>query len=202
MSKIKELKRLRKHGHSINELVDKLQIPKTTVWHHVHGVRVLSKYAALLKAKRGGSIIRRQKNLELAKETAEKLLNGSERELVVAFSMLYWGEGSKNACEFINSDGRIIEVYLKILRRVFKIDEDLIRATLRIFTGMNRVECLNHWSEITNIPKRKFIVRLNDGGTRGKTRYGMCRITVRKGAKTLKIVHSLIGQIHKDILEK
>lgn len=200
--KIKELKRLRKRGYSINELVDKLRIPKTTVWHHVHGVKVLPKYVALLKAKRGGSIKRRQKSLELAREAAEKILNGSDRELVVAFSMLYWGEGSKNTCEFISSDGRIIQVYLKILRRVFKINEDLIKATLRIFTGMNRTGCLNYWSGITNIPKRKFKVRLNDGGTRGKTRYGMCRITVRKGAKTLKVIHSLIEQIHKEILEK
>jgi hypothetical protein len=200
--KIKELKRLRKNGYSINELVDKLRIPKTTVWHHVHSIKVLPKYSALLKAKRGGSIVRRQKSLELAREAAEILLNSPERELVVAFSMLYWGEGSKNACEFINSDGRIIEVYLKILRRVFNIDESLIRATMRIFTGMNRAECLNYWSKITNIPKREFVIRLNDGGTRGKTRYGMCRITVRKGAKTLKIVHSLIEQIHKEISEK
>lgn len=202
LSKIKKLKRLRKRGYSINELVDRLRIPKTTVWHHVQGVKVLPKYIASLKAKRGGSIKRRQKNLELAMKVAEKMLNGRDRELIVAFSMLYWGEGSKNTCEFINSDGRIIQIYLKILRKVFKIDEDLIKATLRIFSGVNKTECLNYWSGITNISKRKFKVRFNDGGTRGKTKYGMCRITVRKGAKTLKVIHSLIEQIHKEILGK
>jgi biotin operon repressor len=201
LSKIEKLKRLRKHGHSINELVEELQIPKTTVWHHVQGVRILSKYVASLKAKRGGSIKRKQNSIKLAKELAEKLLNGPDRELIIAFSMLYWGEGSKSTCEFINSDGRIIQVYLKILRKVFKIDEDLIKPTIRIFTGMSEIKSLNYWSKITDISKRKFRVRLNDGGTRGKTKYGMCRITVCKGAKTLKLIHSLIDQIYKEIIK-
>ena len=200
--KIKKLKQLRKQGYSINELVANLQIPKTTVWHHVHKIQVLEKYTALLNSKRGGSKKRKQKNLEIARIEAEEILKGADRELAIILSMLYWGEGSKKTCDFINSDGKIIEVYLRIIREVFKIDENSIRATMRIFTGMDEKDCLNYWSKVTGIKKNEFKVRFNDGGTRGKTKYGMCRISIRKGAKLLKIIHSLIGQVHEGILEK
>ena len=39
-NKIKKLKLLRRQGFSINELVSELNIPKTTVWHHIKEVKV------------------------------------------------------------------------------------------------------------------------------------------------------------------
>ncbi|MBI4709014.1 MAG: hypothetical protein HY764_02300 [Candidatus Portnoybacteria bacterium] len=196
--KIQELKELRMKGYSINELVKRLSIPKTTVWHHVHNVKVPPKYVFILKAKRGGSKQRSQRNWEEAKGRALILLNNSgHRDLVIALAMLYWGEGNKKACEFINSDGRMIKFYLFVLRKIFCVDENAIKATMRIFSGMDERECLNYWSGITGIPCAKFIIRFNDGGTSGKTRYGMCRITVRKGSKILKLIHSLRDEFLK-----
>jgi hypothetical protein len=200
--KIKKLKKLREKGYSINELVEKLSIPKTTIWHHIHNISVLPKYVPLLQSKRGGSAKRKQKNIEVAKEKAAELLKNYDRESLIAISMLYWGEGSKHSCDFINSDGKIIQLYLKILEEVLKIPKSSLKATMRIFTGMNRVECLNHWSKITCIPKKDFVVRFNDGCTRGKTRHGMCRITVKKGDSTLKLIHALIEQIFAELMEK
>jgi len=110
--------------------------------------------------------------------------------------MLYWGEGhKKRACEFTNSDGSMIKFYLNILRKVFEVPEELIKPTIRIFTGMDRLESLAYWSSITGIPEEYFTVRFNDGGTRGKTKYGMCRLTVRKSSQLLKVIHALIDYI-------
>lgn len=202
MEKIEELKKLRKRGFSIAELVAKLSIPKTTVWHHIHDIKILPKYVQILKARQGGSRRRAQENWEKARKLAQKLLCGNTRELSITLAMLYWGEGSKKACEFINSDGRIIETYLFILRTVLNIPEELIKPTMRIFSGMDRAGCLNYWSHVTKIPKRRFLIRFNDGGTRGKTKYGMCRITVKKGASTLKTIHSLIEQFFKETIQR
>lgn len=196
--KIKEMRELRRRGYSINELVKKLSVPKTTVWHHVHNVRILPKYALFLKSKRGGSAARKQNNWNKARECAEELLKGSNREFAISVAMLYWAEGSKKACEFINSDGRMIEFYLTILKRAFNVSTKAIKPTMRIFTGMNKKECLNYWSRITKIPKKEFVVRYNDGGTKGKTKYGMCRITVKKGGNILKLINSLIEKILED----
>jgi len=200
IEKIKELKQLRKRGYSINELVERFSIPKTTIWHHVHNVQILPKYLPVLKAKRGGSTKRQQRNWEIAKMRAEEMLKGADRELVIAVAMLYWGEGSKKVCEFINSDGKMIKFYLAVLRNIFGISEDRLKPTLRIFSGMNEKECLDYWSGIIGMPKNKFLVRLNDGGTRGRTRYGMCRITVSKGNTVLKLMHSLINKIFAEMI--
>lgn len=200
IEKIKELKRLRRRGFSINELVDRLSIPKTTVWHHIHTVRVLPKYAPLLKSKQGGSAKRKERNWEQARKYAQDLLRSPNRDFAIMLAMLYWGEGSKRGCEFINSDGRIIISYLTILRKTLKIPENAIKPTMRIFSGMNRKECLSYWSRITKIPKDKFFIRFNDGGTKGRTRYGMCRITIRKGAGALKVIRSLIDQIFLELI--
>jgi len=190
--KINELKKLRKRGYSINELVALLTVPKTTVWHHVHNVSILPRYALSLRAKRGGGALRKQKNWQAAQGAAQVLLRGPYRELAIAIAMLYWGEGSKKTCEFINSDGKMIKIYLHFLRNALKIPKENIKPTMRIFSGMNRKKCLDYWSQISAIPKHRFLVRFNDGGTRGRTRYGMCRITVKKGSHTLKLMHSLI----------
>lgn len=201
VEKIKELKKLRRRGYSINELVAKLFIPKTTVWYHIHNVKVSHQYIPALMAKRGGSAKRAQKNWENAQRQAKELLQSSLRDYLITIAMLYWGEGNKKVCEFINSDGKMIQIYLGIMRKVFNVPEEAIKATVRIFSGMNRTLCLNYWSDIANIPKHRFIVRLNDGGTRGKTKYGMCRITIRKGANVLKLLHSLKNQIFDGMIK-
>lgn len=200
-TKIRQLKKLRKRGYSINELVAALSIPKTTVWHHIRGVQVLPKYVDFLKAKQGGSHKRAQERWEKADQYARRLLASPKRDFAITLAMLYWGEGSKKVCEFINSDGNMIRCYLFILREMLGITSENIRATMRIFSGMDQSECLRHWSGATGFPREKFIVRFNDGGTRGRTKYGMCRITVKKGANTLKVIHSLINQLSNEIVE-
>lgn len=202
LEKIEELKKLRRKGYSINELATTLSIPKTTVWHHIHNIQVLPKYFKILNAKRGGSAKRAQKKWEKAQTTARKLLQGPNKDFLIAIAMLYWGEGSKKVCEFINSDGKMIKLYLVILRKVFSIPEKIIKPTMRIFSGMNKKECLNYWSSITKISKHRFLVRFNDGGKRGKTQYGMCRITIKKGNEVLKLIHSLKDQIFEKMMEK
>lgn len=190
---------MRRKGYSINELVAELSIPKTTVWHHIQAVKVLPEYATILKAKRGGSTKRFMRGVEEAQERAKEILRGPYREQIIALAMLYWGEGHKKSCEFINSDGSMIELFLNILRNAFEVPEQAIKPTMRVFDGMNQDACLSYWSQITGIPKAKFKLRLNDGGTRGRTKYGMCRITVRKGSKLLKLFHALINQIKTEM---
>ncbi|HEY4715410.1 MAG TPA: hypothetical protein VIH31_02805 [Candidatus Paceibacterota bacterium] len=198
--KIEDLKRLRKTGFSINELVKELKIPKTTIWHHVHTLKLPRKAVISIKSKQGGSHKRKLENIIKAKEVANTILLGKDRELSIIFSMLYWAEGSKGDCEFINSDGRMIKLYLNIIQKIFHIKTNEIKPTLRIFSGMNKKKCLLYWSSITNIPQKEFIIRINDGGIRSNTKYGMCRITIKKGHFVLKVFNALIDQVCKELL--
>ena len=88
-----------------------------------------------------------------------------------------------------------------MLKDVFNISEEFIKPIMRVYSGMNRKECLNYWSRITGILKHKFVIRFNDGGAKGGTKYGMCRITVKKGSNVLKLIQSLIDQIFEQIIE-
>ncbi len=107
--KIKEIKKFRKVGYSINELVREFSIPKTTVWHHIHNVKVLPRYCAILKAKQSGSAKRKQRRLLEAEEEAKKILYGPHRNYAIILAMLHWCEGSKKVCEFINSDSQMVK---------------------------------------------------------------------------------------------
>ncbi len=178
----------------MNELVEKLSVPKTTVWHHIHSIKIPSKYISILNSKRGGSRKRQKEKWERAREYAKELLQSTKRERAIAFAMLYWGEGSKKKCEFINSDGKMIKLYLKGLANLFGIEKRRIVPIMRIFSGMDEEKCLSYWSRITGFSKNKFIIRFNDGGIRGRTEYGMCRISIKKGGDIQKIIHSLIEQ--------
>ena len=199
--KLMELVKLRSTGHSIQEIVEKLDMPKTTVWHYIQNVKVLPQYQPSLKSKRGGSSKRKARNERIAEEKSAELLEGPDREILTALAMLYWAEGSKGSPEFINSDGRMISLYLHILRDVLEISNDSLNITIRIFTGMNKKECVQYWARVTSISPDRFTIRVNDGGTRGRTRYGMCRVGVRKGGHFLKMMHALIDQSYRRITD-
>lgn len=199
-NKIKQLQKLRRKGHSIEELVSLLSIPKTSVWYHIRSVRLSPSQKSTLRSRQGGSAKLKELRWAEARQQASKLLSGIHRELLIILAMLYWAEGSKRACDFINSDGRMISLYLFILRKVLAIKNRDILPIVRIFSGMNENECLHYWSKVTNFPKDKFVVRLNDGGTRGRTRYGMCRISIRKSNRILKFIHSLINQVFDEVI--
>lgn len=187
---------MRKKGHSILDLMKMFSLPKTTVWYHTQSIKLTRIQKNILRSRQGGSAKYREIRWSQAKEDAKKLLCGKNRELGIVLAMLYWAEGHKrNSCAFTNSDGRMISIYLYILRNVFSVKDDSILPAVRIFSGMSRSQCLNYWANITRIPKSKIIVRFNDGGTRGRTPYGMCRIILRKGNQQLKLIHSLIDQV-------
>lgn len=89
----------------------------------------------------------------------------------------------------------MIQFFLAHLRELFGLTGENIRVTARIFSGMKEVECVQYWSKITGVPARRIVVYRNDGGSSGRTHYGICRLTIRKGSYILKIIHSLVNQL-------
>jgi hypothetical protein len=194
---------LRKTGYSVPEIQRIVLRGKTTVFNYVRNIKLSHKYQEILnKKKRSGSANRKLKNLDIAKVAAQKILNGPHREMAIIIAMLYWAEGTKRVCSFINSDGKMIAVYLRVLREVLDLSYKDVNIIMRIFDGMDRDKCLEYWSAVTGIHKRYFIVRFNDGGTKCKVPYGMLRIVVKKGDSTLKFIQSIYSLISEEILTK
>jgi len=202
IEKIKELKRLRRKGYSINELVLQMGIPKTTIWHHIHNIKLSPQHRAQLDSKRGGSAKRKKLRIANAHEKAKIFINSSSREFLIVLAMLHWCEGNKKACVFTNSDGKMVKLYLSILEKVLGIQQHEINLTLRIFSGMVESECLNYWSKTLGVPKKNFYIYLNDGGMSGKVKHGMCRVGIKRGGDLLKFIWALIDLSSEDVLKK
>ncbi|TVM02898.1 MAG: hypothetical protein CV087_07980 [Candidatus Brocadia sp. WS118] len=90
----------------------------------------------------------------------------SKRELIAL--ILWWCEGTKprrdmrwkNAylypIEIINSDPRIIRIFLDYLRDEVKVPFNKLRGQIQIHEGDNREEIEDFWSEVLKIPKVQF----------------------------------------------
>ena len=93
----------------------------------------------------------------------------------------------------------MIKIFIYILNNYFGVKNDQLIITVRYFTGMNRDNCLNFWSKITKVPKNKIRMYYNDGGSKGRTEFGMCRIGVRKSGYLFKLVRSIIENISNNL---
>lgn len=74
--------------------------------------------------------------------------------------ILYWCEGSKREedrrVEFVNSDPRMISVFMKYLR-TRQIDEARIKARMMIHTQDDELECREYWKRVTLLTDSNFI---------------------------------------------
>ena len=198
---IARLKFLRKQGHSIETLMRELSLPKSTVWHHIHKIRLSEVYIRRLRSNQGGSRKRKELSWQRAKEESRTIITGNHRYLISLFAMLYWSEGNnKNAFSFVNTNAEMIKIFIHILEKCFGVKKDQLLITIRYFTGMNRDKCLAHWSRVTEIPKKQIKMYYNDGGSRGRTEFGMCRVSVRKSGYLFKVVKSVIKNITDEII--
>ncbi len=195
------IKALRREGRSIIEIMNTMSLAKTTVWHHVQDVELTIEQENIILSRRGGSNRRKNERIDIAKRQAKELIASPYSLDIVSIAMLYWGEGhKKSACSLTNTDPVMIRVYLKVLRSVLMIPDRELFIEVRIFAGMNSIECLRFWSEVTNIGISDIKLRVNDGGTSGRSQYGICRVTIRKGHQYLKLLLAIYGEVSEKIL--
>ena len=74
-------------------------------------------------------------------------------------SFLFWTEGGKSTDSyvfFINSDPKMVSMFLKLIRSSFIINEEKFRALAHIHNYHDENEILKYWSKITKIPLTRF----------------------------------------------
>lgn len=87
-------------------------------------------------------------------------LTSEERSLHEAALMLYWAEGSKKnpwTVDFANCDEKMILLFLRVLRRIYKVNENKLRVLLYCYANQNVYKLIDYWSDLLEIPKSKFI---------------------------------------------
>jgi predicted nucleic acid-binding protein len=160
---------LRAQAWTLNEIAAELGVSKSSVSLWVRGV-IFDEAARAARAganrNRGGRARgpnrlaqRRIAEIErLAHEGRQRIGALSDRDLLIAGTALYAGEGSKTdgAVAFANSDPRMVILFCRWLRRFFVIDEARLRVYLYLHAGLDLDAACAFWSSTTGIPRSQF----------------------------------------------
>ena len=186
------IKSLRRRGYSLPEIRRAVRRGNAVVHQHIQGVKVIEPYLSILRAKQGGSKIRAQKAWSNARNEAIAMLHGDLRDSLLILASLYWGEGNKSELNLINSDSNMVRLFVVLLHSIGVERRDL-KVSARAFDDLPVDNILKFWSKITNVPVSRFgKTDVLTGKKKGKLRFGMCRIRVRKSAKYFKLIMSVI----------
>lgn len=88
-------------------------------------------------------------------------LNSKDKELLTIGLMLYWAEGNKNnktLLQLVNLDYRMLQLFLKFLRGICKIDEKRLRLYVRLYKNFNKKVAKQHWAKLLNVSKEQIFV--------------------------------------------
>jgi hypothetical protein len=179
--KIEKAKELRKNGRSYNEIVSLLDIPKSTLYSWLENVELSHEAAnrinsrvregslrGLLKKNKLQTKIAVDRSRRIQHESKLKIGKLSKREMTLIGAALYWGEGYKkqivsrgkkrtyHPVSLSNSDPRLIKFFLLFLRTCLDIDDSKIKISIHLYDGMDEEKIIQHWRQITNLPKENF----------------------------------------------
>lgn len=213
---------LRLKGRSINEISERLSIPKSTVGVWCRDVRLGTKQIErLAKRVKNGSYkgrIRflekiRKKRMEevetLKREGMKEIGKLSKRDLFIAGISMYWSEGYTysvgDQVGFTNSDPRIILLTLSWFKDICGVPYERISLQVKINKiHKNRTRKVeNYWSSLTKIPLSQFNKTVLIKSKVKKVyenhddHYGTLRITVRKGTKLRRKINGWIEGLSK-----
>ena len=121
-----------------------------------------------------------------------------EEKLKITGLVLYWGEGYKtiksSGVDFANSDPDMIYVFVKFLRKIYRVDEKRFRILLYCYADQNIKPLIDFWSKLTGISKRQFskpYVRKDFRKDGRKMKYGMVHIRYADKKLFLSIMKSV-----------
>jgi transcriptional regulator with XRE-family HTH domain len=163
---------LRAQAWTLGEIAEELGVSKSSVSLWVRGVRfdeaaadersrVRHQAGAARARQRGPNILQRRKQAEIDDGRREGLAvvgDRSDRDLLIAGTMLYAGEGAKTDgnVKLANTDPRMIELFCRWLRQFFDVDEPRLRVRLYLHQGLDLEEATSFWSDLTGIPRSQF----------------------------------------------
>ena len=221
----KKVQDLRSNGKTYSEIQTLLdtRIPKSTLSYWCRGLdlplgykRKIQEYNKfnLEKAQKialAMNKIRREAYLKMIRERNLYLANGlkNPETAKIALAILYAAEGSKSTHSSImlgNSDPSIVNLFLRLLRFCYTIDESKFRCTLQCRADQNIKELEIFWSNITKIPLAQFYKARIDPRTVGKPSKkpgykGVCRIDYFSGeifldlASIIKIIQGPLAHL-------
>lgn len=197
---ITQVKKLRKNGMSIPEIMLATGLSKTTIWHHVQQITLSEVMLKKIRSKQGGSKKRYIEAVARARLQSAVLLSSRYREICLLCAMLYWAEGSKRELVFTNTDVSMVNLYLKFIREILLVPESDIGLLIRISDPIVPTVAQKYWSNNTRVSLKRVTISKDNIQNKTKTTYGICRINVKKNSYYLKIIQCIIDAVKKDML--
>mgnify|MGYP001582315359 FL=1 len=80
--------------------------------------------------------------------------------LKALLAMLYWAEGAKHekvhGLVFVNTDPKLLSLYVSLLRKIYPLDESRFRARLHLHYYHSHRKAIAFWSNLLQIPASQF----------------------------------------------
>ena len=190
---VKEISTLRQRGFSIPEIHRLLKISKATVFRYSKNIQRLPEFEKRWLDRRNASKIISERQQNLAKNKASALfVDISDQSLALIGAALYWAEGAKKDFSLTNSDPEMVRVFILILKKVFGIKNEDLKVSLRLYEDIDRGEAIKFWSGVVGLELGNNVsINTLIGKKKGKLKYGMCRIRVRKSGLLLKTIFAI-----------
>ena len=163
---------LRAQGWTLGEICEALGVSKASASLWCRDVEIDEAALATHRAERraaGLDAARQRGPNKLQRAKAEEIAAGmawgaaqvarlGDRDLLIAGTALYAGEGSKTdgAVKFANSDPRMVVLFMAWMRSTFVIDERRWRVRLYLHQGLDLGAAEASWSRVTGVPLDQF----------------------------------------------
>lgn len=165
---------LRKEGKTYSDILRAIPVAKSTlgIWLKDAKLSIPEKQRFTLAKKlaslRGGQAKRKQrieKQDSIISRANLEIKGISDRELFLIGVIMYWAEGAKekeyhpgSQLQFSNMDPKMIQIFLIWLKKVCKIDKNMIIFNIFLHkTHKHRVEEIRqYWSKVTGFPVNNF----------------------------------------------
>ena len=157
--------KLRRSGYSYSEILKEVPIAKSTLSLWLRSVNLAKKQKQKITQKRiagalKGAQARKNQKIAMTKKIKDKakkeIKNINKKDLWLIGIALYWAEGAKEhqtgtGISFSNSDDRMILLFLKWLKDIFKIKNSELIYELYIHETANIKQSQIYWSRKLSI---------------------------------------------------
>lgn len=161
---------LRKKGGSMGAIAKSLGISKSTAYEWTKNMEGASRFAQIGRERwikeiqPLGALGQRKKRekkideivIEVQKELQQFYLTPELGKAVLA--SLYWAEGAKGRgmLKFVNTDPRLMSLFITLLRGSYVLDERKFRVGLHLHWYHQEKKVKKYWSELLKIPEIQF----------------------------------------------
>ena len=170
--------KLRKEGHSYNQISRQLNIPKSTLSGWLKEIDISDKarqkilarssrlsVKALLKRNKEQTQLAEQRALKIRREAKKETRRLFGNPLFLVGIALYWAEGYKKGANgskwksvsFANSDPETVKVMMRFFKEICKVEDDRIRIQLIAHANLDIPKVVDYWASLTKIPAKQFI---------------------------------------------